>query len=166
MGDPSFYFKQELVNENPYLSLLLGVKIPLFHEDFITSGTLDLGASFYFEYKIRSVFAFYSMAGLSYLMGDAPYDRELRKNSNLIMNFGSGIAVKINPSFVVIAQLTGQTSPYNTGIERIDSVSLLASFGLRTLLYDNLILQFNLDEDVFTFSSVDIAFQLKLEWLF
>jgi hypothetical protein len=63
-------------------------------------------------------------------------------------------------------QIYAQTSPYSTGVERIDRVSIVHSFGVRWKFKPDFLIQISADEDSFTFSTTDIGFNIQGEYRF
>lgn len=165
LGDPALYVKKELGVDNPSFSLNGAIKIPLKTEKFVSSNTLDLGLSLNLDYTLGELY-FYLGAGGVYFLGAGYYKEELARRQNYTLHAGIGAGIQVSSTVSVFMQFYFQSSPYETGISRVDRVSSVHSFGVRWLVSDAYIFQFSADEDTFTYSTTDIAFAFQLEYGF
>ncbi|PKL15326.1 MAG: hypothetical protein CVV50_00470, partial [Spirochaetae bacterium HGW-Spirochaetae-6] len=165
LGDPALYVKKELSEDNPCISMSIALKIPLKTEEFVSSNTLDLGLGFNLDYSLEEIY-FYLGAGAVYFLGAGYYQEELARRDNYTLHGGIGAGIQISAVVSLFMQFYFQTSPYATGISRVDRLSSVHSFGVRWLIDDDYVFQFSADEDTFTYSTTDIAFAFQLEYGF
>lgn len=165
-ADPSFYLKKQIILNGKFgLAVLGGIKIPIGKTSFINSKTFDLGFSANADYTGRIIYLF-SNIGVTWFIGDSQFKEEFDQDRHYSITYGAGLGFKLSGSLGLFMQFHCQTSPYSTGIERIDSVSVLHSFGVRWQWTDSFLLQLSADEDTFTYATVDIAFLLQGEYRF
>lgn len=164
-GDPALFAKKELLSGNPVISSVLALKVPSGAKPFISSNTFDLGASFQFEYYGDRGYIYGNIGGTVFL-GESFYEKELSRTKNFSIDWGFGIGLRLSDTVAVFMQLYQQTSPYSMGVDRIDTVSTIHSFGVRWQPVRNFVIQFSADEDTFTYTGTDISFNLQTEYRF
>lgn len=165
VGDPSFYVKKQLFAGVFGMSLLAGVKFPLGQQPFIHSKTTDIGLSLNFDWTFNWLYL-YTMIGGVYFIGESQYGKEFNQNKDYLIDWAAGVGLKLSQAVGIFMQFYFQTSPYDTGIDRIDHVSILHSFGVRWKWTDSFLIQFSADEDTFTYATCDITFHLQAEYRF
>ena len=165
IGDPSLFIKRVLIAGDPGIICSLGIKPEIGEKAFINSGTTDLGISFTADYR-PGIFYLYAMAGCSYFFGEGIYNSELEQSRNYMLCSAVGGGVRFFDTFYFSVQFYIHNSLYDTGIKKIDYPTVINSYSLRWEAAKQMTLQFNLDEDPFTYAGTDIAFSLRCEYTF
>jgi hypothetical protein len=164
-GDPSLFVKKIFRYENPGITVSAGLKPQCGDKNFINSGTTDLAAAVNCDYR-TGMFYVYGMTGYSRFFGDGIYREELDQNRDFMIIFAAGAGVQISGSLYLSIQFYCHTSIYDTGIDRVDDMTVYNSYALRWSMADSTVIQFSIDEDPFTYASTDIAFSLRCEYTF
>ncbi len=165
MGDPSLFLKKILYCNNPGITLSVGVKPKTGDRAFINSGTNDFGITINTDYTI-SQFYLYAMAGYSYFYGKGIYGDELDQSRDYMLSSAIGGGFSFSDSLYFSIQFYVHSSLYDTGIERIDYVTVINSYSVRWIMNEQTIFQFSIDEDSITYATTDIAFSFKGEYSF
>ncbi|OHD12721.1 MAG: hypothetical protein A2Y41_09025 [Spirochaetes bacterium GWB1_36_13] len=163
IGDLSLFGKKEIYNNNAVVAISGGVKIPFFYGEFISSKTFDLGSSIHLDYYGNRGYL-YATGGFRLMLGRGDYKKELDR-SFYSFQIGSGIGFRLSDTTAVFMQFYFQTSPYKTGIKRLDNPSSVHSFGIRWQ-WDDFLIQLSGDEDSFTYAAPDISFNIQTEFRF
>ena len=165
IGDPSFFIKRILYHDNPGVTLSLGAKPQAGNKAFINSGTTDLGFTINADYS-TGMFYLYGMAGVSYFYGDGIYKEELDQFRDYMFSSALGAGFTPLDSLYFSIQFYCHSSLYNTGIEKIDYVTIINSYSVRWQMNEQIVLQFSIEEDPITYATADIAFSFKGEYSF
>lgn len=161
LADPSFYIKKILYQKKLALSLSFAYKPSLQNKFLVHSGTHDFGFSLNGDYFYKKYY-FFAGIGASILLGKSNLEA-LDYEYPFIIHAGLGVGRLVSKQVAVFTQFYVQSSPYNSGVTRIDRVSLVHSLGLKWFISSTYLLQFSADEDTFTYSTTDIAFKLQME---
>lgn len=164
-GDPSFFIKKIFHYDDFGLAASLGIKPWTGSSRFIKSGTTDMGATLSMEYS-PWILNFSAMAGFTYFMGEGTYKEELEQERDWMILFAACAGIRIGDSVYAAVQFYCNTSPYVTGVTRIDNITVLNSYAIRWQPWENMIFQFSFDEDTFTYVTTDIAFSLRCMYIF
>jgi len=165
IGDPSFFVKRIILQDNPGIALSLGVKPVIGDRAFINSGTTDAGVSLNADYHYK-LFYFYAMTGYSLFYGDGIFKEELDQYRDYMFSGAAGCGVTLFNSFYLSVQLYGHSSLYKTGIEKIDYMTIINSYSLRWQTNDQMVIQFSIDEDLITYATADINLSLRCGYTF
>lgn len=163
--DPAFFVKIPLWGKNPFFALSGGVKIPFSSKNWVRSGTFDLGLTLHFEYYAHRLYL-YSSFGSVFMLGKSFYEKALSFKRPYSVHGGIGIGFRVSKKVSLFNQFYIQTSPYKTGVKRIDNPSIVHSFGVRWHVKKDFLLQITADEDTFTYAMADIAFLIQGELKF
>ncbi len=165
IGDPSFFLKRILYHDNPGITLSAGLKPRAGNKAFINSGTTDFGLNINADYTYN-IFYIYTMAGCSYFYGEGIYKDELDQFRDYMLSSAIGGGVTLNESIYFSIQFYVHSSLYNTGIAKIDRVTIINSYSVRWQMDEQTVLQFSIDEDPITYAGADVAFSFKMEYSF
>ena len=119
IGDPSFFVKKVFRYNDLAFAGSLGIKPWTGKKKFINSNTTDYGAALNARYTAW-IFDFYVMAGFTYFAGGGIYKDELKQERDWMLLFAPGAGVSIGQSVYAVIQFYCSTSPYVTGVRRID----------------------------------------------
>ncbi|HOJ49783.1 MAG TPA: DUF3187 family protein [Spirochaetota bacterium] len=161
-SNPSIFISNEIISINPYISFTIGIKPGIIDNLIVSTKTWDIGNFLSFNYFFNDLFL-YSGTGIVFMIGNDFFKNNFYRKKNFIFNYSIGGGLKIYENTAFIFGLYIQTSPYKTGIKRIDRISIINSYGFRFNISKNTILQFNIDEDSFTFAGTDISFNISME---
>ena len=164
-GDPSLFIKKIFYNNAFGLSGCIGIKPWFGTKKFINSNTTDAGFTFNANYS-KWIFTFFGMGGFTYFFGSGIYREELEQDRDWMALFALGAGIRICDSVYAAVQFYCNTSPYRTGVERMDNITVLNSWAVRWQPSESLIIQFSFDEDTFTYVTADIAFSLRCGYIF
>lgn len=149
VGDPLFSLKKSLGNEFVPLALKLSMQLPLSGEDFVGSGTFDLGLALLSDYYPASWLYVYGSLGMTVSVGDSHLKDKLSYDTPTSFQWGLGFALLSFSSFSLFMQIFYQSSPYQSGYPSLDEASLVHSMGFRWKIYKNIVWQLSIDEDTF-----------------
>ncbi|BBB32386.1 hypothetical protein TTHT_0822 [Thermotomaculum hydrothermale] len=116
--------------------------------DGLSSGSFDFGFGFNGENRFNNFNLFYGLGYLNYGNPDKKYVTSLDESGYIYF----GLSYKINEDFKAIGQLYLQSSPYNTGFDRMDDYMAMFALGIQYRDY-----QVSFTEDVFTYTAPDIT---------
>jgi hypothetical protein len=160
VGDPSFFIKKVFQYNDFTFAASAGIKPWAGTKKFINSNSTDFGAALNAQYTAW-ILNFYAMAGFTYFTGSGIYKDELEQTRDWMILFAPGAGIRIGESVYAVIQFYFSTSPYVTGVERIDNITVLNSYAIRWRASGNMICQFSFDEDTFTYATTDISFSLR-----
>jgi len=161
IGDPSFFVKKVFRCNDFSFAASLGIKLWTGKNKFINSNTTDFGLAFNAQYSAW-ILDFYAMTGFTYFAGTGTYKEELEQERDWMIHLAPGAGIRIGESVYAVVQFYCSTSPYVTGVRRIDTITVLNSYAVRWRAGENMIFQFSVDEDSFTYAAADITFSLRI----
>ncbi len=164
-GDPSFFVKKSTRGNGYGFAGSLGIKPRVGTVSFINSGTTDLGLSVTAFYKAW-IFDLYAMTGFTYFDRSGFYAKELEQQRDWMVLFAPGAGLRLSDSLYAVVQFYCISSPYNTGVKRIDTFTVINTFALRWRAMEGMVMQFSFDEDSFTYASADITLSIRCSYLF
>lgn len=162
-SDPSIYVSKELISINPYIVYTVGFKPNIYSNSIINTSSWDFGNYLSFNYFWSDIFL-YSGFGFVFIVGNDFYKKYFYRKRDFILNFNIGSGIKIIDGISFIINFYFQRSPYSSNISRIDSLSIVNSYGFRIEINKDITFQFSADEDSFTFSTTDISFNFNFEF--
>ena len=149
VGDPYFSLKKSLENSLLPLALKFSLQLPLSGEDFVGSGTLDVGLALLSDYYPASWLYVYGSLGMTASLGESRLKEKLSYDSPYSIQWALGFALLPFSSFSLFMQVFYQTSPYKSGYPSFDEASLVHSMGFRWKVFKDMIWQLSIDEDTF-----------------
>ncbi len=164
-GDPSFFLKKVFYNDGLGLTGCLGIKPWAGARRFINSNTTDAGITLSADYS-RWIFSVFGTGGFTCFFGEGTYKEELEQKRDWILILAAGAGMQLSGTIYAAVQFYCNTSPYSTGIVRMDNISVINSWAIRWQPVKKYIIQFSVDEDTFTYVTTDIAFSLRCGYVF
>ncbi len=116
--------------------------------DGLSSGSFDFGFGVNGQNNFNNLQFFYGLGYINYGNPDKKYVNTLDESGYLYL----GLTYKIRENLKAITQLYLQSSPYNTGFDRMDDYMAMFALGIQYKDY-----QISFTEDVFTYTAPDIT---------
>ncbi len=124
-------------------------KIPVASvSDGLSSGSFDFGFGVNAENNFNKFQLFYGLGYINYGKPDKKYVNTLDESGY----FYIGLSYRFNQELKAISQIYLQSSPYNTGFDRMDDYMAMFALGIQYRDY-----QISFTEDVFTYTAPDIT---------
>ncbi len=165
LSDPSFFVKKNVLMSNAGLYFSVGLKPAIGSKAFINSNTFDLGLSAGADYRKERLYLFGSIAVIKFIGEDIYYD-ELEQSKKHIYGLCLGGGYRISENTAAIVQLYLHSSVYETGVERLDRITVCNTYAFRWRYNESSVLQFDITEDPFTYATTDITLNVKNETRF
>lgn len=116
--------------------------------DGLSSGSFDFGFGVNGQNNFNNFQFFYGLGYINYGNPDKKYVNTLDESGYLYL----GLTYKIRENLKAITQVYLQSSPYNTGFDRMDDYMAMFALGIQYKDY-----QISFTEDVFTYTAPDIT---------
>ncbi len=116
--------------------------------DGLSSGSFDFGFGVNGQNNFNNFQFFYGLGYINYGNPDKKYVNRLDESGYLYF----GLSYKIKENLKAITQLYLQSSPYDTGFDRMDDYMAMFALGIQYKDY-----QISFTEDVFTYTAPDIT---------
>lgn len=159
-ADPSLYAKKAFTRGVAGFALLVGMKPRVGERSFINSGTMDLGGSVTADVTLNRFYA-HAFGGAQVWFGDDRVSAAFSRDEIWQCGAGAGMGLLlVHERLYLHAQISGWTSPYNTGISKIDSPSIMLTTAVRMKPTAGSELVLSFTEDPFTYATTDFTMGL------